>query len=114
MRIAVLVISLCLTLIVGLQSCTLYAGGSVTGNQSFASGGAAGIVVALLFIVGAAFAIGVPRASMFIFGLAACIGVGVGRATAFGDLVIWGFVALGLAALSYFGERELVRAKAVK
>lgn len=114
MRIAVLIISLCLTLIVGLQSCTLYAGGAMIGNQGTASGGAAGIFVALLFILGAAFAIGVPRASMFIFGLAACIGVGVGRVTAFGDLVIWGFVALGLAILSYFGERELVRSKVVK
>jgi hypothetical protein len=112
LRVAVLVISLCLTLIVGLQSCALYAGGAMIGNQGTASGGAAGILVALLFVLGAAFAIGVPRAS--IFGLAACIGVGIGRVTSFSDLVIWGFVALALAILSYFGERELVRSKVVK
>lgn len=109
-----MIISLCLTLIVGLQSCALYAGGSMIGNQDTAAGGAAGVVVAFLFILGAAFAMGVPRASMFIFGLAACIGVGVGQSTEFSDLVIWGFVALGLAVLSYLGERELIRNKGVK
>lgn len=113
MRIAVLVISLCLTLIVGLQSCTIYAAGSLSGNGQ-AAAGQMGILVAFLFIIGGAFAMGMPRVSMFAFGLASFIGVGIGRSSQFSDLTIWGVVALGLAVMSYFGDRELQQSRGRK
>jgi hypothetical protein len=109
MRIAVMIISLALTLMVGLQSCALFAGGSMTRDQSTAGGGAMGILVALLFVVGGAFAIGIPRVSMFAFGVAGLLGIAVGTGGSFKDMTIWGIVAFGLAVMSYFGDRELQR-----
>lgn len=109
-----MIISLFLTLIVGLQSCALFAGGGMTQNQSVAGGGAAGVLVAFLFVLGGAFAMGLPRVSMVMFAIAGLIGLGVGASGVFPDLTIWGVVALALAAMAYFGHRELVRSKAVK
>ncbi len=114
MRIAVMIISLFLTLIVGLQSCALFAGGGMIKDQAVSGGGAMGILVALLFVVGGAFAMGMPRVSMVAFFAAALLGIGVGSSGAFPDLTIWGVVALALCAMSYFGSRELDRSKAVK
>lgn len=109
-----MIISLFLTLVVGLQSCALFAGGGLARDQAVSGGGAVGILVALLFIVGGAFAMGIPRVSMFAFAVAAALGFAVGTGGSFRDMTIWGFVALGLAVMSYFGERELRRSKAVK
>lgn len=109
-----MIISLILTLIVGLQSCTLYAGGSLTRDQGIAGGGTIGIVVALLFLIGGAFAMGVPRLSTFAFGLAALLGLAVGASGTFRDLTVWGVVAILLAVMSYFGDRELQRSRGSK
>lgn len=67
MRIAVLVIGLCLVMLVGMQSCTVMFGGGLTEDQNLAGAGALGLLVALLFILGSAFAIGAPKASVGIF-----------------------------------------------
>lgn len=114
MRIATMIISLILTLIVGLQSCTLYAGGSMTRDQGISGGGAIGIVIALLFLIGGAFAMGVPKLSTFAFGLAGLLGIAVGSGGTFRDLTIWGVVAIILAVMSYFGDRELRQNKGSK
>ncbi len=109
-----MIISLFLTLIVGLQSCAIAAGGGMSQNQSVAGAGAAGVLVALLFVLGGAFAMGLPRASMVMFVLAGVIALAVGASGVFPDLTIWGVVALVLAVMAYFGYRELKRIKAVK
>jgi ABC-type multidrug transport system permease subunit len=111
MRIAVLVIALCLTMIVGLQSCALAVGGGMINDQSLAGCGAAGVVLAFLFVLGAAFAMGLPRVSLVMFALAALIGFSVGLSTAFKDMTVWGTISLVLAVMSYFGSRELARKK---
>ena len=49
MRIATMIISLLLMVVVGLQSCTVYVGGSATGQENLSQGGAVGLLVALLF-----------------------------------------------------------------
>lgn len=107
MRIAVLIIALFLTLIVGLQSCAITAGGGMTRNTELYGAGAGGILLALLFMLGAAFVMAMPRVSMWLFGAATLIGLGVGLSTTFKDLTIWGIVALALAVMSFFGHREL-------
>lgn len=106
MRIAVLIIGLCLSLIVGLQSCAVSVGGGMAKDQAISGGGAVGVLVALLFLLGSAFAIGLPRASMAMFLTAAPLGIGAGSSSGFHDLRIWGFVALGLAIMAYLGHRE--------
>ena len=88
-----------------MQSCAVYVGGGVTGEESFSQGGAMGILVALLFLLGGAFAIGLPFVSMVVFlvaGLAALVGWGTG----FTDMAIWAVVSLILAGMSFLGLRE--------
>ena len=107
MRIAVMIISLCLTAIVGLQSCAVMVSANLAQRADVAGGGASGIIIALLFVLGGAFAMGLPNISMAMFTLAAIIGFIVGATTPYGDMSVWGAVALVLAVLSYFGKREL-------
>ena len=109
MRVAVMIIALCLTAIVGLQSCTVMLGGGLTHDKELSGGGAAGILVALLFVVGAAFALGVPKVSRAVFGVAAAIGFLAGAGGSYSDMTIWGVVALALAVMSHFGIRELAK-----
>ncbi|WP_127144470.1 hypothetical protein [Pelagibacterium montanilacus] len=111
MRIAVLVISLCLTMIVGLQSCAVMVGGNITSDTDTAAGGAAGIILAFLFVLGAAFAMGLPRVAMVMFGLAALIGLLTAATTVFSDMWIWGGIALVLSVMSWLGYRELAKKK---
>ena len=111
MRLAVLIITLCLTGIVGLQSCTIVAGGSLLKDQGTANGGAVGMLIAFLFVLGAAFVMGLPRISMALFALAGALGLGVGTTSEFKDLTIWGGLSLVLAVMSWFGSRELRRKK---
>lgn len=106
MRIAVMIIALCLVMLIGLQSCTVMVGGGLGDDADMAAGGAVGIFVAFLFLLGAAFAIGAPKASMIIFIIAALLGFGSGAGSAFSDMTVWGYVSAGLAAMSYFGMRE--------
>jgi 4-hydroxybenzoate polyprenyltransferase len=109
MRLAVLIITLCLTGIVGLQSCTIAAGGSLLKDQDAAGGGAVGLLIALLFVLGAAFVMGLPRVSMVLFAIAGFLGLGIGATSSFTDLKIWGGLSLVLAVMSWFGSRELRR-----
>jgi hypothetical protein len=62
--------------------------------------------MALLFLVGAAFAMGFPLVSLVAFVLAGLVGLGGGATSSFTDLTIWGWVSLVLAVLSFFGWRE--------
>jgi hypothetical protein len=112
MRIAVLIIALCLTMLVGLQSCTMFVGGGLAENQGASEGGAVGLLIAFLFVLGAAFALALPKLSMVCFAFAAAFGLMVGLSSdAFPDMTFWGIVAGVLAVMSYFGSRELRRKK---
>lgn len=106
MRIAVLVIGLGLVMILGVQSCTVMVGGGLTENEMTTEAGAIGIVMAALFLFGAAFSMGVPLVALILFALAGVLGLAMGSESEFTDLTIWGWVALTLAVLSFFGMRE--------
>ncbi|TNC07638.1 hypothetical protein FF100_31650 [Methylobacterium terricola] len=114
MRIAVLIIGLCLSFAIFLQSCAVSFGADVAKNQDLAEGGALGVLVALLFIIGAAFALGLPRLSGSIFLLAGLIGNVAGRTTKFHDLNYWGAAALILSLMAFLGNRELRKSKMAK
>ena len=98
-----MIISLVLTVIVLAQSCAVNFGGSVGKNEMAQQGGAVGILVALLFLVGGAFALGILLVSIVAFVLAALLAFAAAATTAFTDLTIWGFVGLILAVMSFFG-----------
>lgn len=102
-----MVISLCLMLIIGLQSCAVGVGGSILGEEDLSQGGSVGIFIALLYIIGAAFSIGKPIVSTIVFGIAAFFAFTVGVTTSFSDMKVWSFVSLVLSILSYFGQKEL-------
>ena len=78
MRIATMIISLILMLVVG------------------------GPVV----LIGGAFALAFPFVSVLAFFFAGIIGLAGGASTSFGDLTFWGVVSLILTVLSYFGWRK--------
>ncbi|MBU6151628.1 MAG: hypothetical protein KGR25_09275, partial [Chloroflexi bacterium] len=75
MRVAVLVLSLFLMVVILFQSCAAGAVGAINSaigkdaaeTAQFSQGGAIGFVVAFLFLVGGAFVIGVPLVSFVVF-----------------------------------------------
>ena len=81
-------------------------------DQSTANAGAMGFFVVFLFLIAGAFAMSFPIVSVVCFVLAATVALAAGFSSDFSDLAVWGFVALGLAVLSYFGHREKQRRRA--
>jgi hypothetical protein len=118
-RLATLIIALILMLVLGVQSCAVAAGGSIAGSLSTASddkakadelssGGAVGVLVALLWLIAAALVIGKPRVSMWLFGIAGVIAL-LGGTTGFSDLYVWGIVSFVFALMSWRGTKEKAR-----
>jgi hypothetical protein len=101
-----MILSLILMLIVGAQSCAVSIGDAALGTKAATQGGFLGIFMALLFLVGGAFALVFPLVSLVSFLLAAFFGLAGGATTTFSDLTFWGIVSLVLAVFSYFGWRE--------
>ena len=112
MRIAVMVLSLGLMLVVGFQSCAATVGGNMGNDESTAAAGAMGLFTVFLFLIAGAFALSFPIVSLVTFLIAGTIAIAAGLSSDFSDLAIWGFVALALAVMSYFGYREKQRRRA--
>lgn len=106
MRIATTIISLFLMTIVGFQSCAVAFGGTLASDESLSGGGAIGMFVAFLFLLGGAFVISFPVVSLSAFVFAAVLALAVGVGSDFSDMSVWAFVALVLATMSFFGMRE--------
>ena len=81
-----MVLGLILMVPVGLQSCAVSFGGALGDSNRMEQGGALGIFVALLFLVGAAFALAFPGVSLASFALAGLLGLAGGSTTPFEDL----------------------------
>ena len=106
MRIATMIISLILMLVVGAQSCAVSLGDAALQTKAAEQGGPIGLFMAFLFLIGGAFALAFPFVSVLAFFFAGIIGLAGGASTSFGDLTFWGVVSLILGVLSYFGWRE--------
>ena len=106
MRIATMIISLILMLVVGAQSCAVSLGDAALQTKAAEQGGPIGLFMAFLFLIGGAFALAFPLVSVLAFFFAGIIGLAGGASTSFSDLTIWGVVSLILTVLSYFGWRE--------
>ena len=107
-----MILGLILMVLVGAQSCAVSLGGELANDQGSAEGGAVGILMAFLFLLGGAFVLGVPIVALVSFLLAGLLGVAAGSTTPFSDLTLWGIVSLVLALLSFFGVREKRRQRA--
>jgi hypothetical protein len=92
--------------VIFLQSCTVSLGGSILAEEATQQGGSVGIFVALLFLVGGAFAFGVPKASFVVMLLAGLFSVAAGATTPYKDMTIWGVIAFILAIMSLIGSRK--------
>lgn len=64
------------------------------------------MAIALLFVIGAAFSMGVPIVSTIAFAMGGALGLMGANTTTFSDLKVWGWVSLVLAVLAYLGHRE--------
>ena len=109
MRIAVMVLSLCFMMPLGCQSCLLAGAGGIADDHEMSGSGSIGILLALFFLFGGAFALGHPKVSRALFIIGAAIGLFVGFNTEFTDLMMWGGLAAGLAVMAHFGVREKAR-----
>ena len=112
MRVATMILGLILMVVVGAQSCAVSIGGELANDAGSAEGGAVGILMTLLFLLGGAFVLGFPLVSLIAFVLAGLLGLAAGATTPFTDLTFWGIAALVLALLSLFGVREKRRQRA--
>lgn len=104
MKISAGVLGLVIGIMVLLQSCTVATTAGLISEDAVSSAGALGMFVALMFLLAGGFAFGLPLAGACVFVVAGLLGF---LASAdFPDMMIWGFVAFGLAALSFFGWRS--------
>lgn len=121
MRRATQIISLVLMVILGIQSCAVSVGGSAVESLSttsaeqqqgedLAGAGAAGVLAAFLWLVGAAFVMSRPKVAMWLYGSAALMCL-IGATAGFSDLWIWMVVSIGFATMSWRGISEKARAE---
>lgn len=113
MRIAVLIIGLCLTALIGLQSCAVALTGNLAQRPEAAGAGSIGVLVAFMFVLGSGFALGLPRVAMVIFIIAGAFAFLAAAGSGFTDMYYWGGISLVLSAMSWFGYRELAKRRAV-
>ena len=104
MKITVLIIGLALAGIIGVQSFLILT--SPFAPAALAGPASLGIIIGLLLIIGAAFAMSMLGVSMLCFAVAGVAALGAGLSTEFHDFRLWGAVALGLSILSYFANRD--------
>jgi hypothetical protein len=114
-----LILALVLMLVLGAQSCAVAVGGEVASGLStteeeknegddLSAGGSVGLLVALMWLIGAALVLAKPRVSMWIFGAAGVIAL-LGGLTGFSDLYLWGVVSFVFALMSWRGTKERAR-----
>ena len=109
MRIAVLIIGLVLGAVILVQSFSVGVLSEIGNNEKNADAGAAGLWVAILWIIGSALAIAFPMASVVLFLLASALAFSVAGSTDYADMWVWGSFGIALAVFSFFGWRGKVR-----
>lgn len=103
MRIAVLILSVLLGLVMLFESILVFSLSGATEQRNAHEAGAVGIFMAILWITGGAFVLAFPKVSVVVFAMAGMLGLVIGRD--FPDLAIGGGLSLVLAVLSWLGWR---------
>src|SRR4051812_26705432 len=98
MRIAVLIIGIFAIIAITFQSCTVGVLGTVIAAKD--NSGAKGMAVVVFYVLGTAFAYGLPFVAAPLFLCAALIGF---SAKNFPDLHVWAWIAVFLACMSVIG-----------
>jgi hypothetical protein len=107
-RVAALVLGLGVAALAGLQGFAVSAT-NPRGSDLAGAGGVA-VLVALCCLVGAAFALGLPRVAAGAFVLASVPALLVGLTGGHADLTLYGGVALVLAGACWFGRKRAAAA----
>lgn len=121
MRRAAQIISLVLMVALGIQSCAISVGGSVSEEfsssaaerqqaEDLSGAGGAGMLAAFLWLIGAAFVMSRPKVAMWLYGTSSVFCL-IGATAGFTDLWIWMVVALAFTAMSWRGIGEKERAE---
>lgn len=103
MRIAVLIIGLLLGAIMFFQTFLGSMLSSVADDEAAGTAAAAGLIMALLWLVACGLVLPFPMVSVVLFALAASLGFA--NSADFPDLAWWGGVSLALAVMSLLGWR---------
>ena len=107
MKIAIGIIAILLSFAIGFQSCAVGLGGSLTSDQKTTEAAALGVLVALLFIIGGAFAFAKPKVSRVVFIIAAvCAFAAASSPGSFKDMIFWGVASSIFAVMSHFAMKE--------
>jgi hypothetical protein len=114
MKIAVGIIGMFLGLLVLLQSCTVAAGSGLLQDKATSGAGAIGMLVGVLFFIAGAFSFGLPLVAAVIFAVAGLFAFLAATQGTFGDITIWGVVALVLALMAFFAWRSGRKKKQVQ
>ncbi|MDA5637886.1 MULTISPECIES: hypothetical protein [Agrobacterium] len=111
MKIAVGIMGLFLGLLVLLQSCAVTAGSGLLNDQATGSAGAVGMLTGVLLVIGGAFSFGLPLVGAIIFFVSALMAFIASSQGSFGDMSVWGVIALLLAVMGFFTWRSAKRKK---
>ena len=103
MRIAVLILTLVIGAFLFIQTFLVTALGGLAQDEVTSGAGAVGLVCALLWLIAAAFVIGLPLISMMAFVFAGILSLAMAASSDFSDLQLWGIASFVLAALSLIG-----------
>lgn len=110
MRVTVLILSLLLGAIMFIQTFLGSVASDLANDEGGEQSSAVGLMMALLWLIAAAFVIPFPMVSVVLFALAGLFGfAGSGD---FPDLAYWGGISLVLSVLSFFswrGKRKATR-----
>lgn len=109
MRISVLILGLLLGLLMFFQTVLVYAGGSLSDDETLAGSAAIGVLMALMWLVACALVLPFPLASTVFFALAGFFGLIAAATSDFADLYIWAAASAVLALMSFSGWRGKVR-----
>jgi len=100
-----MVICLGLFLVVGFQGCVAMIGGVAFSEEGAEIAGSMGILLALLFLVGGGFVLKKPLVTAIVLIIGGLLALAVGGEH-YGDLPIWGAIAIILAILSFISHKR--------
>ncbi|MEN0115464.1 MAG: hypothetical protein AAGD15_01970 [Agrobacterium cavarae] len=106
MKIAVGIIGLFLGLLVLLQSCAVTAGSGLANDSATGAAASIGMLVGIVFFVAGAFSFARPLVGAIMFFLAGLLAFLASTQGKFGDITIWGYIALLLAVMGFFTWRS--------
>jgi hypothetical protein len=111
MKIAVGIIGLFLGLIVLLQSCAVTAGSGLANDSATGAAASIGMLVGLVYFIAGAFSFALPLVGAIMFFIAGLLAFLASTLGNFGDITIWGYIAIVLAVMGFFTWRSAKRKK---